>query len=275
MSQIPQKDFDLIDVAAGAYRLAKRHYRPLILLPIAGALLALLLSLVLINPVYQNSFIVYVRVLSSAETLQLIKDLGTLKEANDSKKLAQVLEISEEQARSLKSITARRVEDKNNQIDSTSTVIVEFETSKPKDYETIQNALVKYISEMPYVKKENALFLQQQEELYQTIQNQLRRLDSMHTTLISTINNITKDKQVIINSIYTEIVSLKKEQLRIKKELQYPEAVRIIEPVRPISKPAKASPQKNTLVGFFAGLFLAVLYIFFAEMKKRAEQTAV
>jgi capsular polysaccharide biosynthesis protein len=274
MSQIPQKDFDLIDVAAGAYRLAKRHYRPLILLPVAGALLALLLSLVLINPVYQNSFIVYVRVLSSAETLQLIKDLETLKQANDSKKLAQVLEISEEQARSLKNITARRVEDKNNQIDSTSTVIVEFETSKPKDYETIQNALVKYISEMPYVKKENALFLQQQEELYQTIQNQLRRLDSMHTTLISTIN-ITKDKQVIINSIYTEIVSLKKEQLAVKRELQYPEAVRIIEPVRPISKPVKASPQKNTLVGSFTGLFLAVFYIFFAEMKKRAEQTAV
>ncbi|NIK74652.1 capsular polysaccharide biosynthesis protein [Thermonema lapsum] len=275
MSQIPQKDFDLIDVAAGAYRLAKGYYRPLILLPVAGALLALLLSLVLIKPVYQNSFIIFVRVLSSAETLQLIKDLETLKEANDSKKLAQVLEISEEQARSLKSITARRMEDKNNQIDSTSTVIVEFETSNPEDYETIQNALVKYISEIPYVKKENALFLQRQEELYEAIQDQIRRLDSIHTTLVSTINNTSENRQVLTNGIYTEIVSLKKEQLAVKKELQYPEAIRIIEPVRPVSKPAKASPQQNTLIGFFAGLFLAVFYIFFAEMKKRAEQTAV
>jgi capsular polysaccharide biosynthesis protein len=285
MEKKPKEDFDLIDVAVSAYRLFKRYYRIFIFFPVAGALLALLLSLVLIKPVYQNSFIVCFRectssspellspeLLSPEEALQLIKDLETLKENNYPEDLAQVLGISEERARSLKSITARQVEGKNKT--SSSAIIVEFETTKPEDYEAIQNALVKYLSEIPYVKKENTLFLQRQEELHKEIQNQIRRLDSMHTTLISTINNTRENKQVLINSIYTEIVSLKEKQLDIEKELQYPEAVRIIEPVRPVSKPTKASPKTNVLIGFFAGVFLAVFYIFFAEVKQRAEQTA-
>ncbi|WP_038031036.1 hypothetical protein [Thermonema rossianum] len=270
-----QEDFDLIDVGAGAYRLAKRYYRPLILFPVAGALLALLLSFVLIKPVYQNSFIVYFRVLNPDEALQLIKDLETLKEDNYPEDLAKVLGIGEAQARSLKSITARRVEGKNNQLSPT--VIVEFETTKPEDYEAIQNALVNYLSGIPYVEKENNLFLKRQKALLAEIQSQIQRLDSMHVALMNAINNTSRNAQVpqvLTNSIYTEIVSLKEKQLAIERELQYPESVRIIEPVRPMSKPTKASLKMNTLIGFFAGVFLAMFYIFFAEVKQRAEQTA-
>jgi capsular polysaccharide biosynthesis protein len=266
----PKEDFDLIDVAVSAYRLFKRYYRIFIFFPVAGALLALLLSFVLIKPVYQNSFIVYFRVLNPDEALQLIKDLETLKEDNYPEDLAKVLGIGEAQARSLKSITARRVEGKNNQLSPM--VIVEFETTKPEDYEAIQNALVNYLSGIPYVEKENNLFLKRQKALLAEIQSQIQRLDSMHVALVGTINNLKDNQQLLINSIYTEIIQLKEKQLAIERELQYPEAVRIVEPVRPLSKPAKASPKTNVLIGFFVGFFLAIAYAFFLEVKRRAAQ---
>ncbi|MCU0439809.1 MAG: hypothetical protein MUC49_18115 [Raineya sp.] len=280
MSQASQQGYeeiDLIELVIKIYKFFKRRYKLMLITVMIAVLLGWIASSLLILPRYFSSMIISSRSLSASEVSGLISTLDELVKDYNVKEFTKLTKIPEKDFGTIVAIKAMPNRDFQKYVEKDvrkdSTVAISIDLTNNAQWEIIQNGIVYYLENIPYVQKRTKIYREGQEKLLQQVQKEIKNIDSLKKIIEASPN--AKNTIILSNSggIYNEAFKLHETEKNIKENIALSNDIHVIKDFAHLQQPKKASVKETILifggVGFILGFLLALILELNRIIRKR------
>jgi hypothetical protein len=227
-------------------------------------------------PVYKTDLVIYSNYFNNDYCAEMIGVLEKLAEEDNSVMLAEKLNLSEDFARHIESVSFQNFNPKFKKIfkDSIAEGVpfrIEVLVSENKILDSLQQGLISYLenNEYAFIRKQiterNLLVLNDK------LKSEQLKLDSLKIVIAQSIiprgsgNGIIYGEPLNPVDIYREAISLFEKELNIYQQLTLLKNIELIQGFTKYNKPYRPKLWINLLIGFALGLFLGVTVAYFIE----------
>lgn len=259
----PDDEIDLYDLIL----VLKRRYR-IVLGLFLVAVLASGAASFLQPPVYESSLIVRTPLIFPAETEKLIKGLNGLLEEDNYTEFSKTLGIPEEAARGMVSLKAKSPHRQDEDY-----VEISLEVKDTGIIHTLNQGILHYLNETPYLKERLAIKRENLEHLKKEILDKIDKIEKLSAAVVDHIEK-GRIKDIGFNPIGLDkgIIALRQQLKDLDDKLEllrgYEVAVEPIVSQKPV-RPRKALNVAAAAAGsLFFGVFLA-LFVDWWERKRQ------
>ena len=276
-SQQGYEEIDLIELVIKIYKFFKKRYKLMLITSVVSVLLGWGASTLLILPRYFSAMIVSSRSLSGSEISGLIFTLDDLVKENNKDEFKKLTGIPEKTFKSITNIKAIPNRDYQRNVEKDirkdSTMAISVELTDNTEWETVQNGIVNYLENVPYVQKRTKVYKEGQEKLLLQVQKEIKSIDSLKKIIEASLN--TKSTIILSNSggIYNEALKLYETEKKIRENIIFGNDIHVIKDLAHLQKPKKASVKETILlfggIGFVLGFLIALVIELNKIVRKR------
>ncbi|KOY85550.1 hypothetical protein AD998_04710 [bacterium 336/3] len=281
MSQASQQqgyeEIDLIELVIKIYKFFKRRYKLMLIFSIISVLLGWGASSLFILPRYFSAMIISSRSLSGSEISGHILTLDDLVKENNKNEFKKLTGIPPETFKTITTIKAIPNRDYQKNVEKDirrdSTMAISVEITDNTQWETLQNGIVNYLENVPYVQKRTKIYKEGQESLLLQIQKEIRSIDSLKKIIEASPSS--KNTIILSNSgsIYTEALKLYELERKVKENIALGNDIHVIKDFANLQKPKKSSLKETIMlfggIGFILGFLIALMIELNKIVRKR------
>jgi hypothetical protein len=141
--------------------------------------------------------------------------------------------------------------------------------------DTLQNALVKFLSQNPYTRKREKISLEALKEKIEKISSEIKEVDSLKLVANQSLlgpQKVSGGGLAMFGSpyeplnVYRESISLYNQQLELKTQLALHESVEIVQPFIKYNKHYSPRLGKSLIVAFIIAFLAAIIYLILKEI---------
>lgn len=265
-------EVDLLDLTIKIYLFFKRRFWLIAAVVASCISIGILSSYLLFQPRYQTTMIFQSRSMTASEVIGVIDALNSLVKEENYTEIEKLTGIPSNIAYKIAKLEAMPNRDlqknleKDTRKDSTMALILE--TTSNDHLEIIQQGLVNYLENLPYVQKHKKLFKEASERILEQIYREIKHLDSLKKIAESSFYN--KNSFILNTSgdISEKIILLREKENKVRMQLAFLDDIKVIKGFTRYNKPRKFSIQDNIGISTFVGVILGILLALIIELNK-------
>lgn len=267
------EEIDLLELVIRIYKFFKKR----ILLIVATTVICIgagsLSSYLIFQPRYQSTMIFKSRSISIPEAIGIFNDLDKLVKEENYAEFSRLTNVPIKIAKNVKKIYAtpnhdiQKIEPKKEE----SAIALTIETIDNENLDKIQQGIVSYFENLPYVQKSKKLFKESKEKILAQVRKEIRHIDSVRK-IIEAIP-LAKNYAIIegLNN-FSDKLDIYNAEAETIEELSYPDDIRIIKDFTCYQKPSKFSIKDILGTSALIGFILGILWGLIIELNKLIRQ---
>ncbi|MCS6795281.1 MAG: hypothetical protein NZ516_04910 [Raineya sp.] len=266
------EEIDLVELVLKIYKFFKKRILLILLVTLVCVGIGVLGSFVVFQPRYQTTMIFQSRSMTASEVVGVVGTLNNLAREENYEEMQKLTGLPREISKYIVKLEAapNREIQKNIEKDirRDSTLALTIETLDNENLDKIQQGLVSYFESLPYVQKHKQIFKEGNERVLAQIQQEIKHLDSLKKIVESSI--FIKNSFILNTSgdISKKIIELREKENEVRKELAFPDDIKVIKGFTRYQKPRKFSIRDTLWVSAFVGLILGILCGLIIELNK-------
>lgn len=265
---IEDDEIDLGKLFFRFFFLIRRKFKVLLLFSLLG--LGLGLAYYVVTPkVYYSSMTISTGMLTTFNSKSLFNTLESLIREKNYPLLSKKLNLNIDEVIDISSITVVPLAKDEEESDRANLFQIEVNVRDRNVLNNLQNGIIYYLEENPYVKKRIDIKKKNLDALLKKINEEMVGLDTLKENLGASIN-LSRDNNVVILdpvNAYKETVNLFQRKLELQAELELIDNIQVIEDFTYFER--TVSPRfRGILFGFFGGFLFGVLFILVIEFIK-------
>lgn len=275
------EEIDLLELFIKIYKFFKRRFLLILIVMVICVGLGVLANLLVFKPCYQTNMIFTSRSMTTSEIADITNSLNNLVKEENWEEIQKLTGLSKEISKDIKKLEAipnrefQKNIEKDTRTDTTMTLILEITNNK--NLYKIQQAIVNYFENLPYVQKNKKIYKENNERILAQIQKEIHHLDSLKKIVESSFYN---KNSFILNAgagISYEIMALKERENKVLKNLFFLEDIKVIKGFTRYQKPIKFSIRQtlgiSALIGFIVGILWSLVIEFNKIIRQREQNT--
>jgi hypothetical protein len=230
----------------------------------------------ILPPVYRAQLLAYSNIINSSEVVAIVESWQELIIKNDDASLAKRMQVNPEIIKNLKSIEARTVPSSvgPNDPDNKDAFIISIQTYNNDNLDSLQTGIIRCIENNPNVKKLTNAEKMRLTLLRSKITQEITQLDSVKNSIRSLLQKSNSNNAVPFisepGSINIGIVNLYTELQEINKDLQFVDAVQVIDEFGKFEIPDSPKLSLCLLIGAVIGIITAFVIIIIKNLRHSA-----
>jgi capsular polysaccharide biosynthesis protein len=268
------EEIDLVALLIKVIKVVRKRLVLLIALLSVGALSGWLLTLLVFKPVYVSQMLIQSQVLSPTEVSALLKPIQLLAKENNRNLLEKYLAQPAEVVKHLVNIESKSTFENENTLDKVirkdSSITIQVSVSDPAAFQGIEQGLVHFLENNPYVKRNTELYRQSQETILAQVLKEKIHLDSLKSQIEKAIarGQLTG----IVPDIYSATIKLTLLETETRQKLALANDIEIMQGFTPYKYPLKAKPSTNILIATALAFLLWIMVVVVIEIKAIADK---
>ncbi|MDX1905350.1 MAG: hypothetical protein SFU27_14480, partial [Thermonemataceae bacterium] len=270
------EEIDLLELILRVFSFFKRRLVLIISVLLVIGTTGIITNFLVFKPRYQSSMVLVSRSLSVSELIALFGGIQDLAKEGNHNELSQLTQVEAPVWADLASLKAEPNTELQKMSPKTTlkdfSVAITIEVLDNKNWKKIEQGLLNYLENTPYVKKKTALYKENQADLLKKVQKEIKRTDSLKSIIES--SQTTKNQMIIGTSgdIYAASVELYEKENEIKENIAFAADIRLIKGFTNYQKPQKFTLKDTLLLWGGVGLFLGILIALLAELNMILKQ---
>ncbi|UII34305.1 Wzz/FepE/Etk N-terminal domain-containing protein [Fulvivirga ulvae] len=272
MSEKGTDEIDLTELLVKLKNIFLRNKITIALLTIVGLLLGLLYYN-LKPAVYQSEIVVRATVLNESLLKVINENLTQLIKENNYKGLAQKLNLSTKVAEYIQSVEIEPTDENADKKLEYAFYVIKVESFSNDHWSELEEGMLHYLSHNTYVKKRIDLKSEQYAGFIAKLDEEINQIDSLKRGLYQS-ENFNKDNVVLMNpgEVYTALLELIKQKQQLEEELEFNQAVEIVEDFDAYQRPVSPRPVFSVAVGGLIGFLISLFIAFGREFNSYLKQ---
>ena len=263
-------DIDVQEIIMKTLGIINSYKKIIIIIMILGVLGGVT-NFLIKKPLYESEM-----VLSSEETLSypaantIIEALQkTIKDYNYLQ-LSTKLNLSQNDARCLKSVEVEKIYKMNDETEI-KTFKITVSVSNPEILPKLEQGIVKYLEENPYVKKRVEINRQNVKAQIEFVKGEMEELQNLKGQILEG-DGILRDQKgnlIVFNpvSVYENVLKLFTKELELQRDLELIENFQVIQSFTIFQRPSSPKLAVNLTLGLTCALILNVIVVFWLEFR--------
>jgi LPS O-antigen subunit length determinant protein (WzzB/FepE family) len=271
-TRIESDEVDLVLALRSGVRYVKSYWT-LFLLSVTLGTLGGLAAYHLLPPTYRVTMIADSRMLSSVEVVSIVESWQELIKKKERRALAGRLHVSEAVISQVGKLEADLINQKmvgNNPDDDPFIITANVKDNRVLD--DLQAGIIYYLENNKYVKDRVAVKKQNLDSLRRQVNNQIADLNNLKGSLRRLVENGGNGSGAFLTdpaSVNEMIVNLYEKRLGIDENLRFIDDIQVIEGFTRFDKPDSPKLSICLVVGFAAGLLVAIGIVAFRGVQSR------
>ncbi|PKQ70623.1 Wzz/FepE/Etk N-terminal domain-containing protein [Raineya orbicola] len=275
------EEIDLLELIIKIYKFFKKRFLLILAVMIACIGLGVLSSFLVFQPRYQSTMIFQSRSMTASEVVEITNTLNNLVREENYNEIEKLTGLPKDIAKNLEKLEAAPNREIQKNIDKDirkdSTIALTIETTNNENLEKIQQGIVSYFENLPYVQKRKQLFKENKERLLAQIQKDIKHTDSIKRIVEA---SLFAKNPIILNSnsgFSKDLLLLYEAEGKVKEELAFIDDIKVIKGFTHYQKPRKFSIRDtlgiSALIGFIVGILWSLVIEFNKIIRQREQNT--
>jgi hypothetical protein len=266
------EEIDLLELIIKIYKFFKKRILLILAVMIACVGLGALSSYLVFRPRYQSTMIFQSRSMTASEVVGVTSMLNDLVREENYNEIEKLTGLPKDIAKNLEKLEAAPNREIQKNIDKDirkdSTLALTIEITDNENLEKIQQGLINYFENLPYVKKRKQLFREGKERLLAQIQKDIKHTDSLKRIVEA---SLTAKNPIILNSnsgFSKDLLLLYEAESKVKEELAFSDDITVVKGFTRYQKARKFSINDTLGISALIGFIVGVLWSLIIELNK-------
>ena len=270
-----QDDIDLINLLEKAVLFFRRYKIIFIIAIIAGISSGIFFYSISPN-LYKSRIILHSSYLTNPEQIQIVDYWNELLKRGEYKVLAETLNCGEGMLQNLASLKAAEVQ-KVYTPENPNGFYIDATVKNNSILGELQNAIVYGLNNTEYVKQKSALRKENFRQLIDKVTIEIRKLDSIKTSIENIISNKEKNSSSLmidVTGVNKELIEMNEKLLNYREQLKFAEGVQVLQGFVPLNITVGISLKVMIILGLILFLSLAYFFSLLSYLRDRLKKRA-
>lgn len=270
------EEIDLLELIIKIYKFFKKRILLILAVMVACTGLGALSAYLFLQPRYQSTMIFQSRSMTASEVVGVTNTLDNLIREENYSEIEKLTGLPKAISKKIKKLEAAPNREIQKNIDKDirkdSTLALTIETIDNENLEKIQQGLVNFFENLPYVQKRTQLFKEGRERMLLQIQKEIRHVDSVKRIIESSF--LAKNPIILNggNEFSTALLKLYDTENQVREDLASPQDIKVIKGFTRYQKPSKFTILKTLGISALIGFILGILWSLVIELNKLIRQ---
>lgn len=262
-------DIDVQEIIMKILGIINSYKKIIIIIMILGVLGGVT-NFLIKKPLYESEMVLSSEMLSYPAANTIIEALQkTIKDYNYLQ-LSTKLNLSQNDARCLKSVEVEKIYEVNDETEI-KTFKITVSVSNPEILPKLEQGIVKYLEENPYVKKRVEINRQNFKAQIEFVKGEMAELQNLKGQILEG-DGILKDQKgnlIMFNpvSVYENALKLFTKELELQRDLELIENFQVIQSFTIFQRPSSPKLAVNLALGLNCALILNLIVVFWLEFR--------